>query len=140
MATRGSSTSSVGFALVRVFAGLFLALLHGWGKVVHAYGYLVHGQEWRFLQVVADIGFPMPLLFALLSTLAEFVGGLLIALGLFTRYAAFFVLFNMLVALYRNVSRGSLDELASLYALVALACLISGGGAFSLDARLRKTA
>ncbi len=138
MTAQNSSTALAGPALIRLSAGLLLALLHGWRKVVAAYGYFVHGHEWRFIETVADIGFPAPVLFAMLSTLAEFVGGLLLAVGLLTRYVAFFVLFNMAVAVYRNATRGSLNELALMYALIALAFLIHGGGAFSLDARLRK--
>jgi len=139
MTASNSSATRLGPALIRMSSGLLLALLHGWPKVLAAYGYFVHGQEWRFVKTVADIGFPAPAFFAVLSTLAEFLGGLLLAVGLFTRYAAFFVLFNMTVAVYRNATRGSLDELALMYGLIALAFLIHGGGAFSLDARLRKS-
>ena len=140
MAASKVSADPVGPALVRLSAGLLLALLHGWPKVLAAYGYLVHGREWRFVKTVADIGFPAPAFFAVLSALTEFLGGFLLAVGLWTRYVAFFVLFNMAVAVYRNASRGSFDELAFLYAIVALASLIQGGGSLSLDARLRKTA
>ncbi|MCS7312262.1 MAG: DoxX family protein [Acidobacteria bacterium] len=139
MAVSNSSSVLAGPALIRLSAGLLLAFLHGWPKVLAAYGYFVHGQEWRFIKIVEDIGFPAPVLFATLSTLTEFVGGFLLAVGLFTRYVAFFVLFNMAVAIYRNAMRGSLDELALMYAIIALAFLIYGGGAFSLDARLRKS-
>lgn len=139
MAASKSSAVLAGPALIRLSAGLLMALLHGWPKVLAAYGYFVHGQEWRFIKTVEAIGFPAPVLFAMLSTLTEFVGGLLLAIGLLTRYAAFFLLFNMAVAVYHNVSQGSLDELALMYTLIALAFLIYGGGAFSLDSRLRKS-
>lgn len=75
------SRSDLGLLLVRVLAGGMLAMLHGWGKAKSAYALLVHEQEWRFVQTVAGLGFPFPLVFALAAAVAEFVGGLLLAIG-----------------------------------------------------------
>jgi len=50
------------------------------------------------VQGVANLGFPAPALFAWAAALAEFLGGLLVFLGLGTRVAAAFAAFTMVVA------------------------------------------
>ena len=87
-------TRDLGLLILRL-AGLYLAVAHGWGKIVG----LASG-ETRFLEGVARIGFPMPLAFAWAAALSEFLGGLTIALGLFTRWAAPFAAFTMCVAAF----------------------------------------
>ncbi|NBD11637.1 DoxX family protein [Corallococcus silvisoli] len=121
--------SAVGWTLVRVVFGMTLALGHGLGKVT--------GDLSGFAEGVAKLGFPAPLFFAWCAALAEFLGGLLVALGLFTRPAAMFAGFTMLVALFRHrVDPFAKAEMALLYLTVMIAALIIGGGRFSLDARL----
>jgi uncharacterized membrane protein YphA (DoxX/SURF4 family) len=107
--------SDVGIFLIRFGAGLMLATLHGWGKVAAAYGNLARGQEWPFVGAVASLG---------------------LAAGLFTRYAAFFVLVNMTVAVYRHLTSDLRYELAALYGLIALGFVFVRPGNLSLDAWL----
>jgi len=72
------------------------------------------------------------------AAFSEFFGGILVVLGLFTRVAAFFIACVMLTAIigihwpnfFAN-NRGFEYPLALL--VMALALLISGGGAVSLD-------
>ncbi len=45
----------LGLLAMRVGFGLLLALRHGWGKVVGAYGHLFLDQEWEGLKAVRDI-------------------------------------------------------------------------------------
>src|SRR5690625_3369809 len=71
-----------GLLILRVGLGLTLAFAHGWGKIPPADG---------FVGMVGGLGFPAPTLFAWLAGLAEFAGGLLLAIGLLTRSAAIFV-------------------------------------------------
>lgn len=52
-----------------------------------------------FAAYLASIGLPFPLIFAWLAAFAEFGGGLLILLGLFTRVAAIFTGITMAVAM-----------------------------------------
>ncbi|ATB32081.1 DoxX family protein [Melittangium boletus] len=128
MNTRGAA---LGWTLVRVVFGLTLALAHGLPKVM--------GDMSRFAAGVEQLGFPYPLFFAWCAALAEFLGGLLVALGLLTRPAALFAAFTMGVALYRHRADpfGNM-EMSILYLSVMLSALFTGGGPYSVDAKLRR--
>lgn len=128
----GSAAADTGLLLVRVFAGLSLALAHGLGKLPPAEG---------FVTGVEEMGFPLPALFAWAAALSEFGGGLLLAIGLLTRPAALSVLITMLVAAFvRNAGApfGGDRELALLYGSTALLFLLAGAGRYSLDLQLRR--
>jgi putative oxidoreductase len=140
-------------ALLRL-SGLGMALAHGLGKVVA----LATGEGGGFIAGVESLGFPLPTLFAWAAALAEFVGGLLVALGLGTRVAAAFAGMTMFVAGFIRhhalqhllvtlglmqaseetvVSWGN-PELALIYLLAFGALALAGGGRFSLDHQLSK--
>jgi putative oxidoreductase len=80
-----------------------------------------------------------------LQGLLELVGGLLLALGLFTRSVAFVLAGNMAVAYFMaHAPRGFFPllnggELAIVYCFVFLYLWVAGGGEWSLD-RLREPA
>jgi putative oxidoreductase len=80
-----------------------------------------------------------------LQGLLELVGGLLLALGLFTRTVAFILAGNMAVAYFMvHAPRGffpllNAGELAIVYCFVFLYFWVAGGGEWSLD-RLREHA
>jgi len=140
----------LGLLLLRL-TGLYLAVSHGYGKLVG----LAAG-ETRFVDGVASLGFPMPVLFAWAATLAEFLGGLAVAAGLFTRWSAVAVAFTMLVAAFgRHHALGHLaswlriapvseetakswgnPELAVVYLAVFAAVALLGPGRFSVDAKM----
>jgi len=140
----------IGLLILRL-AGIYLALGHGLGKVMG----LASGQS-RFPEGLASMGFPLPGLFAWAAGLAEFAGGIAIALGLFTRWAAAFAAFTMSVAgfLRHKAARQFLSwvgvapasedslkawgnpELALVYLLLFAAVALLGAGRFSIDARL----
>ncbi len=82
-----------GLLVLRVLAGLGIAT-HGYGKL------FTEGRMEGFVEMVGGMGFPLPVLFAWLAALSELLGGLLLAAGLFTRYAAFFVFGTMTVAAF----------------------------------------
>lgn len=144
---------NLGLLLLRL-AGVYLALNHGWGKLSGLAG----GGGERFIASVDGMGFPVPVFFAWASALAEFAGGLLVALGLFTRVVAPVVAFNMAVAVFvrhhaleqwlaaaglKSIDEATLrswgsPELACMFLLVMLALALLGPGQWSLDARLRK--
>lgn len=84
-----------------------------------------------FAGFVAKIGFPAPTLSAWLATLAELVGGVLLALGLLTRWSAIFVAFTMAVAVYATRNGEYSSALVMLFTSISL--IFSGAGKFSLD-------
>jgi putative oxidoreductase len=134
--------------------GLGMAFGHGWGKV----SALATGGGDRFIAEVEALGFPLPTVFAWAAALAEFVGGLFVALGLGTRIAACFAGFTMFVAAFGRhqfhqhalVAIGLLQaspdeikkwgnpEMSLIYLICFLVMVLMGGGRFSLDQLLPK--
>lgn len=127
----GSRGADLGILIARVMGGLALALAHGRGKVPPSEG---------FIGRVGEMGFFAPELFAWLAGMAEFGGGLLLALGLLTRPAALLVVGQMaIVALVAHAGDPFGDrEKAVLFGAIALLCLLAGAGRFSLDALIRR--
>lgn len=126
-----SFIGNAGIALLRIFAGASLALAHGFGKIPVTP---------QFIENTANLGFPMPTVFAWAAALSEFLGGSFLALGLFTRLSGFFVAFTMAVAafgVHLNDPFGK-KELALMYLFVGLCFMLKGAGDWSLDAVLRK--
>jgi putative oxidoreductase len=115
--------------LVRLFVGYFF-LETGWGKIHN-----LDGMAERF----TDWGIPAPAFNAALSGWTEFLGGLLIMLGLFTRLVSIPMFINMVVATLavRLKKVGGLDDFVELdeplYALSFLWLFFSGPGRISLD-------
>lgn len=117
-------------SLLRIMAGL-LFIEHGLMKLVHF--------------PVAQPGVPSPLPPLLLAAaLIEIVGGGLIALGLFTRVAAFICSGEMAAAYFMVHARQSFwpavneGDAAILFCFVFLYLAFAGGGAWSLDRAVRK--
>ena len=94
--TRGSIDA--GLLLLRLGFGLTLAFGHGINKAL-ALG--------KFIKSVTRHGFPLPEIMGPLAMLSELVGGTLLALGLFTRPAAGFVIATMLGAAFVAARRRS---------------------------------
>lgn len=121
--------------LVRLFVGYFF-LETGWGKI--------HNLE-AMAERFADWGIPAPAFNAALSGWTEFLGGLLIVSGLFTRVVSIPLFINMVVALLAVKLKkvGGLDDFVELdeplYALSFLWLLFSGPGWISLDHLLDQT-
>jgi putative oxidoreductase len=117
------------YAALRVMAGIMFAM-HGAQKVLGAFG----GQK-----------VPLASLFGL-GGVIELVGGLLIAIGLFTSWAAFIASGEMAVAYFMvHAPQGPLPlqnkgELAVLYCFLFLYMAARGGGRYSLDATMRRPA
>jgi putative oxidoreductase len=119
-----------GLVCLRVFAGLALALAHGWGKVPPSEG---------FVGMVGRMGLPAPELAAWAAGLAEFGGGLLLALGLLTRPVALVLLlhFAVVVLLAHAGDPFGRRELGLFFWFTALLFLFAGAGRYSLDALIR---
>lgn len=127
------------------FLDPYAECIHDTLRIVAGYGFLLHGVQKLFgalggqqVELVSLLGF---------AALVEVVAGGLVALGLFTRPAAFLASGQMAVAYFLgHVARegeflfpvANRGEPAVLYCFLFLYLAASGPGAWSLDARLRK--
>ena len=111
-------------------------LYHGWNKVHPA----SWSQPFSGLQHNAHFigGLGMPAWLGYVSAVTEFLGGICLLLGLFTRLFAFLIAVNMLVAIFAvTIHKGYLGaELSIELAVMALLLLFTGPGKAALDRRL----
>jgi putative oxidoreductase len=125
---------------------LIIRLYWGWSFAQTGWGKLMNLE--RTAGFFASIHIPAPKLNAIMAGGVETVGGVLLALGLFTRFATPALIFTMLVA-YFTADRESLFAIVSdgdkftgaapfLFLFVALIVFAFGPGKLSLDALLRK--
>lgn len=127
---------SYAILLLRLVLGLTVAA-HGAQKL---FGALGGGGPRGSAAFFAALGFRAPLLMALTAGLAEFGGGLLLAVGLLTPLAALAIAVVMLNAIaathwrngFWNTNGGY--EYNALICAVAVALAVTGGARFSLDA------
>lgn len=122
--------------LLRLTLGAAM-VYHGYGKVIPAHG--LQGSPLAALQhfshTVAAMGVPPWL--GYVSALTEFIGGVLLVLGLLTRFAAFMIAINMAVALLlvdRHKGYAGSEYALALF-VIALMLLCYGAGAAALDRR-----
>jgi putative oxidoreductase len=117
-----SIAGDVGLLVVRVFAGLALALGHGLGKLPPSP---------QFQSAVEGLGPPPQM--AWLSGIAETIGGLGLAAGLI-------VAGNMSVAVFLQHANDPFGrkELAAMFLSVAVLFVFAGGGRFSLDRFIKR--
>jgi len=116
--------------VLRVVTGLIFAV-HGWQKL--------QGGLPGVAGFVGSLGFPMPEVFAVLLIAAELVGGILLILGLLTRWAAKSLIIVSLVALVLvhlpngfSLSTGGYEYILLLLA-ASVSLALSGPGKWSLD-------
>jgi putative oxidoreductase len=115
--------------LIRLTAGLMI-IPHGWPK-------LVMGVQATAQMALVKRGItPAEPLAVVLITL-ETLGGLCVALGLFTRFWAAAITIEMLVIVYHHLPKfgwtGPGYEYPLMWALVMFAIALRGGGPYSLD-------
>jgi putative oxidoreductase len=124
-----------GEPLARLAAGLIL-MPHGAQKLFGLFG--GYGVEATGQFFATKLGLPASL--ALVAGLIEFFGGLLLAVGLFTRPAAALVAGMMAIAVVTvHLPAGFFwtnggFEYPLMWGLVALSFVLRGGGRYSLDA------
>jgi putative oxidoreductase len=119
-----------GYALIRVALGLIL--------MPHGYAKLFQDDAVPTSRNFVHFGWSHPLAWAYAIGVLEFFGGLMLALGLFTRIVAAAIAIEMAVisfaVLYPAWSWGHHGmEYALLMGLVALGVFLQGGGRYSLD-------
>ena len=118
-------------SILRIIVG-FLYVQHGTAKLFGA----PHVAMFDGLQLASLLG---------LAGILEFVGGLLILVGLFTRQTAFILSGEMAAAYFMaHAPNGFLPilnqgELAVLYCFIFLYFSFAGAGAFSIDAMRNKS-
>lgn len=124
-----SISHEISIAFLRFFSGIALAVLHGVKKVPPSE---------KFMESVGNLGFPLPEFFAWSAGLSEFLGGLLLAVGLFTRPAAAMIIITMLVAAFvaHAADPFAKRELSLIYFAIAAVFLARGASKYSLDALL----
>jgi putative oxidoreductase len=127
-------TSDLAYLIVRVTAGLML-IPHGWPKV------FTRGAS-GVAAMLTGYGIPMAQPFAYLIMGLETIGGILIAIGLFTRPVAALLVIEFLVIIFvahwpkgYAVGAGGI-EFPLMWGLIMLAILLRGGGPWSLDRKL----
>jgi putative oxidoreductase len=126
------SWSDRALSVLRIITAL-LFLQHGLAKLVG----FPHVTSFDNLQLFSLLG---------LAGLIEIVGSLLLLVGLFTRPAAFIMSGEMAVAYFMaHAPQGffpvlNQGELAVLYCFVFLFFAIAGGGSWSLDRQIMKSA
>lgn len=124
--------SGIGTAIVRIITGLFM-VYHGFeifdAKLMNDYA------QWEMFKEL-----PMGLVLVYLGKGAEFVAGILLALGLFTKLASIIIAVTMLSITF-FVGHGKFwyeDQHPFLFVLLALIFFFNGAGAWSLDSRLKR--
>src|SRR5262245_11995257 len=127
-------TSDLAYLIVRVTAGLML-IPHGWPKV------FTRGAS-GVATTLTGYGIPAALPFAYLIMGLETIGGILIAIGLFTRPIAALLVIEFLVIIFvahwpkgYAVGGGGI-EYPLMWGLILLAIMLRGGGPWSLDRKL----
>jgi len=122
----------IGLLLLRIGIGLSEIFTHGGPKIFGG------PDMWAKVgTAMANYGITFyPVFWGLMATLSEFVGGILILLGLYIRPAAAFMAFTMITAFTTHMSRHDPWGVAShpIEMLAVFLCLIFlGSGKYSLN-------
>lgn len=119
----------LGLLVLRLWFGLEMAFAHGLPKLMK----IING----------DMGFADPLGLGagtslVLATFGEFICGLLIAAGFFTRLSCIPFIITMLVAAFITHGADGWGKMSFplMYAVAAIVLLITGPGKYSLDHRM----
>ena len=119
------------FFVLRIGLGFAMLFGHGWGKFKKLF---LQDDPIEFMGQSGTWGL---ILFSLV-VFSEFFCSILLMIGLFTRWAAFFLLFTMLVAVFYQ-HFGEFAEKAFMYLVGFVAIFLAGAGNFSIDARLGRS-
>jgi putative oxidoreductase len=122
--------------------GKYSEPLYGVMRLVIGLLFACHGAQKLFGVLGGQSQISNPMLFT--AGVIEFAGGLLVALGLWTSYAAFVASGEMAVAYFMKHAPGGFwpilnkGELAVLYCFIFLFIASRGSGSWSVDAIVRK--
>lgn len=122
----------LGWTVLRVVAGIVM-VHNGLDKLADIESFAKAYVEY--------LGLPFPITLSYMAAYTELLGAPLVALGLFTRPAAFGLFSTMVVAMYHHISVAGLSipylELSAIYASIFLFFTINGAGQFSADALIQ---
>jgi putative oxidoreductase len=129
----------IALPLLRLTMGLIL-VPHGCQKLFGWFGGL--GFE-KFTEIFDKIGWHPAVFWVALVALTESVGGLMLAFGFLTRFAAAAIVIFMMNAVWSTSAKGFFwaqggMEYPILIGVVVLVFLIKGGGRYSIDHALGK--
>lgn len=134
------TNDSYGLLILRVFLGIVF-MAHGSQKLFGLFGgYGLEGTG----QFMSSLGLEPGYLMACLSGGGEFFGGLLLVLGLLTRFGALNTFIISLVGMFTvHISKGFFMsnggvEYILILAVMSLAIMIEGGGKLSIDKSISK--
>lgn len=118
-----------------------LRLIVGVIMIAHGYGKVFHGGLSQHVHRVASLGLPGWLAYA--SAFAEFFGGILLIVGLLTRFFSLLILIDMAVAIWKvhwkngMFAKGGYEFPLTL-ATIAFALIFFGAGPIAIDAVLER--
>ena len=87
----GKRSSDIALFIVRLIIGIIF-IAHGYQKL---FQFGIDGVS----QFLSKLGFPLPGFFALILSLVEFLGGIALLLGIFSRWAALLIGIVMIIAI-----------------------------------------
>jgi putative oxidoreductase len=121
-----NSLQPVGALIMRLALGLSMSV-HGYQKVIP------HGALNHYLHYITSLHIPYWL--GYVSAYTEFVGGILILIGLLTRFVAVLIALNMLVAFfYVGIHQGfGIYNYILTLAALGIMLVFYGPGGFALD-------
>lgn len=132
-----SKHSDAGILILRVGIGIAFVFTHGWAKISGG------PEMWTKIGgAMAHIGITFaPTFWGFMASISEFGGGILLIFGLFTRPAAAFMAFTMVIASSQHLMK--LDPWArAIYPMemfsVFMALIFLGAGKYSIDALISK--
>jgi putative oxidoreductase len=112
----------------------------GWNLLVHGWGKVTRGPS-AYVRAFTELGFDPALPWIWSALIIEFVGGIALILGLFTRFFAAAAAIELLIitVIYWKtgffwLNRGY--EYTLLWGLVCFAIALRGGGPYSVDRKL----
>ena len=124
-----NSLQPMGAFVLRLALGLSMTV-HGYQKV------MPHGELHHFSHYLVSLGLPYWL--GYVSAYTEFIGGMLLVIGLLTRFAAALVAINMLVVLFTvgiHQGFGIYNYIVAL-AAIAIMLVVYGAGAVAIDRKI----
>lgn len=140
------ATASLGILALRVLIGLMMLIGHGIPKIQD----FATRKELFYVPDFFPLKYMSPTISLLAAITAEVLASALIILGFATRPAAFFLGLSMVIAVFgfhesapwfvKPPTILEAKELGLLYLIPMIAIILSGAGAFSLDAVLYKGA